>query len=345
MDLELGVAEEVEGVFMGRPHVVILGAGCSLAAFPNGDRNGRRLPLMNNLIDVLGLQNLVQRAHLVDAPTNFEALYSRLASDPQHSGLVREIESAVTDYFSQMVLPDSPTIYDHLLLGLRGKDCIATFNWDPFLWDAWDRVQRLALSDDVPKLFFLHGNVRVGICYEDKRFGAVSGECPKCGKAFERSHLLFPIENKDYASDAFVQDQWNGLRRYLNDAYILTIFGYGAPKSDAEAVGLMKRAWGKAADRNLEEIEIIDIRSGAELKKTWSAFIHTHHYRTETDFYTSWVANHPRRTCEVMWKQLMECRFVGKNPIPRSAGWPKLDRWLEPLFDVEIDRREAEENR
>jgi hypothetical protein len=345
VDLELGVAEEVEGVFMGRPHVVILGAGCSLAAFPNGDRNGRRLPLMNNLIDVLGLQNLVQRANLVDAPTNFEALYSRLASDPQHSGLVREIESAVTDYFSQMVLPDSPTIYDHLLLGLRGKDCIATFNWDPFLWDAWDRVQRLALSDDVPKLFFLHGNVRVGICYEDKRFGAVSGECPKCAKAFERSHLLFPIENKDYASDAFVQDQWNGLRRYLNDAYILTIFGYGAPKSDAEAVGLMERAWGKAADRNLEEIEIIDIRSGTELKKTWSAFIHTHHYRTETDFYTSWVANHPRRTCEVMWKQLMECRFVGKNPIPRFAGWSKLDRWLEPLFDVEIDSREAEENR
>jgi hypothetical protein len=244
-----------------------------------------------------------------------------------------------------MALPDIPTLYDHLLLGLRGKDCIATFNWDPFLWDARERVQHLGLSDDTPKLLFLHGNVRIGICYEHIIFGLVPGECPKCGKGFTRSRLLFPVENKDYAKDAFIQDQWNALRQHLNDAYILTIFGYGAPKSDAEAVGLMKQAWGKAADRNLEEIEIIDIRPDAELKETWSNFIHTHHYRTVTDFYSSWIADHPRRTCEVMWKQLMECRFVGKNKIPQSAGWSKLNTWLEPLFDVEIESREAEEDR
>jgi hypothetical protein len=345
MDLVLGLDEEVQGVFQRRPQVVILGAGCSLAAFPDGDRNGRRLPLMNNLIEILGLQDLVQRANLVDAPTNFEALYGRLADDPQQIGVVRDIESAVTDYFSQMVLPDSPTIYDHLMLGLRGKDCIATFNWDPFLWDARDRVQRLALSNDTPKLLFLHGNVRIGICYEHKIFGLVPGECPKCEKGFARSRLLFPVENKDYANDAFIEEQWKALRQYLNDAYILTIFGYGAPKSDAEAVGLMKQAWGKAADRNLEEIEIIDIRPGSELKKTWSSFIHTHHYRTVTDFYASWIADHPRRTCEVMWKQLMECRFAGKNAIPRSAGWSKLNTWFEPLFDAEMENREAEEDR
>src|SRR6202020_2405541 len=66
-------------------------------------------------------------------------------------------------------------------------------------------------------------------------------------------------------------------------SFIVTIFGYGAPNSDAEAGGLMKRAWGRVAERNLEEIEIIDIRPGAELRDTWSSFIHTHHYRIVTD--------------------------------------------------------------
>jgi hypothetical protein len=31
-----------------RSHVVILGAGASYAAFPDGDKNGRKLPLMWN---------------------------------------------------------------------------------------------------------------------------------------------------------------------------------------------------------------------------------------------------------------------------------------------------------
>lgn len=38
-----------------RPHVVVLGAGASLAAFPNGDAQGRRLPLMRDLAELIGL--------------------------------------------------------------------------------------------------------------------------------------------------------------------------------------------------------------------------------------------------------------------------------------------------
>ena len=34
--------------------VVLLGAGASLAAFPNGDRDGRRLPLMDHVIELVG---------------------------------------------------------------------------------------------------------------------------------------------------------------------------------------------------------------------------------------------------------------------------------------------------
>ncbi len=141
-----------------------------------------------------------------------------------------------------MALPANPTIYDHLLLSLRPKDCVATFNWDPFLWDAWVRVQRPALTPKAPNVFFRHGNVRIGICYEHKRYGPVSGTCPTCRQVFTPSRLLFPVEHKDYATNKFVKDQWDGLRRHLKDAWMVTIFGYGAPRSDIEAVGLMKEA-------------------------------------------------------------------------------------------------------
>ena len=35
-------------------HVVIVGAGASVAAFPKGDANRKILPTMDNLIEVLG---------------------------------------------------------------------------------------------------------------------------------------------------------------------------------------------------------------------------------------------------------------------------------------------------
>jgi len=41
-----------------RPHIIILGAGASLQAFPDGDASGRRLPLMDNIIEILGLESI-----------------------------------------------------------------------------------------------------------------------------------------------------------------------------------------------------------------------------------------------------------------------------------------------
>jgi hypothetical protein len=57
----------------GRPHVVILGAGASLAAFPNGDKHGRKLPLMWNIVDVVGLSPLLDNAGAPTAPNRASA--------------------------------------------------------------------------------------------------------------------------------------------------------------------------------------------------------------------------------------------------------------------------------
>lgn len=56
---------------------------------------------------------------------------------------------------------------------------------------------------------------------------------------------------------------------------MVTIFGYSAPKSDIEAVGMLKSAWGDPTERALEEIEIIDLRPEDELYSSWEEFIHT----------------------------------------------------------------------
>ena len=47
--------EKYEYYMKNRPHVVILGAGASCAAIPNGDKNGKWISAMSGFINKLGL--------------------------------------------------------------------------------------------------------------------------------------------------------------------------------------------------------------------------------------------------------------------------------------------------
>lgn len=326
-------ADEIADTRMKRPHVVILGAGASLAAFPNGDRSGRQLPLMNNFVSVLGLLPLLQAHGLADrAHENFEMLYSDLHQDPDRAASVAAIEAQVHAYFSGMRLPETVTLYDRLVLSLRLKDVIATFNWDPFLFEACRRHHR---HTPIPRIIFLDGSVAVGYCATDRRKGPNGSSCPVCGQPFEASRLLFPIGQKDYATDPFIAAEWTGLRGALASAFAITIFGYGAPASDVEAVALMKEAWGATEKRELEQTEIIDIRSEDDLTQTWNPFIHTHHYDVYAAFSDSLISRHPRRTCEALWAQNLEARFVETNPLPHTDDLARLQAWVDPLLAAE----------
>lgn len=325
--------EEIADVSAKRPHVVVLGAGASFAATPNGDRSGKRLPLMFNLIDVVGLRDIL-RQHKLDhlVAENFEDVYSRLYADPSKAAAVAEIEAVVDTYFKSLALPAEPTVYDHLVLSMRPKDVIATFNWDPFLFEACRRNRHVA---PMPRVIFLHGNVAVGYCEAHRRKGPRHSGCPICGKPFTATRVLYPIGQKDYSSDLFIKAEWEGLRGALTQAFAITVFGYGAPKSDAEAVNLMKNAWGDIEDRELEQTEIIDIKSPDDLADTWEPFIHTHHYDVRSSFAQSWIRHHPRRTCEALWAQNLDVKFVENNPLPVGASFPELHQWLLPLLAAE----------
>ena len=219
-----------------------------------------------------------------------------------------------------------------MLLSLRSKDIVATFNWDSLLVQAYIRNQHIA---KLPRLVYLHGNVAIGFCKKDTTLGVNGCKCSKCGKPFVPTKLLFPVENKNYEKDFFIKGSWDEIQTGFKNAFMITIFGYSAPKNDLAAVSLLQNAWGKSHDRALEQFEIIDIKDEDVGIKSWKNFMHSHHYDYHQDFYSSWIANHPRRTGEAYWAQYMDAKFIDNNPVPKNYSFDELKKWIEPLLTVE----------
>ncbi len=332
LNITKSVAEEVADISMPRPHVVLVGAGASRAALPGGDRNGKRLPVMADFVEIKSIADVLSSRGISYAGRNFEELYGELTSDPSQEETRQALEAAVFEYFAALALPDTPTLFDYLILSLRPKDVIATFNWDPFLIQSARRVGRVG---GVPTLLFLHGNVLSGYCEMDEVFGVRGATCSRCGHSFTAGALLYPIREKNYASSPALRSSWAAVRSALENAFMVTIFGYGAPRSDAGAVDLLDEAWGGWQKREMEQFEIIDIRPETELVETWNRFIHTHHYEVHDDFHDSWLARHPRRSGEAYWSQYYDARFIESNPAPRTADLDMLRKWFAPLVEAE----------
>ena len=331
--------EQINDVSIKKPHLVILGAGASLQAFPNGDKNGKKLPLMNNLVEVCELDSLLDSYQIEWRGKNFEIIYSELKKESNLSKLSTEIESKIYSYFSSLELPDEPTLYDHLVLSLRKKDKVATFNWDPFLFKALKRNYNRA-SGQVPNAYFLHGNVAIGFCAECNSCGQTWAFCSKCNEPYLPTPLLYPIESKNYVDDEFISKTWTSLKAALQHSFMLTIFGYGAPDSDKAAIKLFQEGWGNPDIRALEEVEIIDIRDEKALVKTWkNVFIHSHHYSVKSNFYNSQIAQCPRRSVETLWARIMDCKFHEENPMAKSLDtFEKLEKFIAPLIEKEISQ-------
>jgi hypothetical protein len=332
---DYSVQDQINDTQIGRPHLVILGAGASRAAFPNGDKNGKKLPLMNDFVDIVGLGDILFRKGIEWKDKNFEVLYATLSSDESFKDECKSIEDLIYDYFSSLHLPDEPTIYDYLLLGLRKKDVIATFNWDPFLQLAVERNRKILMKYGVPNIIYLHGNVAIGYCPEAESVGPNGNVSRKSGKKFIPTQLLYPIAKKDYTSDPFIKEMWKEIKFTLQHAFMVTIFGYGAPDSDVEAMKLFRDAWGDINTREFEEIEVIDILDDDVLRKRWDIFIHSHHYLTSKDFFQSQISRHPRRSLEALWARLMEVKWCIPNPFPKCESLDELHKFLEPLLNVE----------
>jgi hypothetical protein len=317
------------------PHVVILGAGASRAAFPEGDANRKRLPLLVDLPDCLDLRAVISSAGF-SAKNNFESIYDELATSGRCPSLKAEIESRVRSYFELLVLPDTPTLYDYLLLSLRENDLIATFNWDPFLPRAFKRNRG---ASKLPQLAFLHGNVEVAVCIKDRVKGFRGDTCSKCGQLFDATTLLYPVQNKDYNSDPFIANEWCVLNAFLKEAYMVTIFGYSAPTTDEAAVELMSRTWADNPTFELAQVSIVDIKPEIKLKAAWKPFFCRDHFGIHKKLSTTWILRHPRRSGEALAMATLQNAPWPDNPFPQFKALPELHAWIAPLVAEENEGR------
>ncbi|HET6977108.1 MAG TPA: hypothetical protein VFI24_12345 [Pyrinomonadaceae bacterium] len=318
------------------PHIVILGAGASLAACPNGDARGNTLPVMTNLLEATGMSSLVNnRDSKVD---NFESFYSDLVTTGQNKDLISQLEERLRTYFSDLQIPDEPTVYDYLLLCLREKDVIATFNWDPLLAQAHERnlsIKRL------PTILYLHGTVGIGVCRKHHMKGFPWQDCVRCGKQLTPPGLMFPVKEKDYTKDEFIANQWDLLQQYLERAYWITIFGYSAPVTDTDARSLMLKVWQSNIVKDFAQLEVIDIKPKIELKRVWRDFIVRENFGSYSSAFQTHMFTHPRRTCDAYAGATMQQRPWKDNPIPRFQTLDQMHKWISPLLEEE-DKYELE---
>ena len=198
-------------------------------------------------------------------------------------------------------------------------------------------------TKNLPQLAFLHGNVAVGYCSKDNIMGNVGMPC-KCGVPLAPTKLLYPIKKKDYSGDIAISKAWKTLSNALEVAYMVTSFGYSAPKSDAEAVAILKKAWGDTENRNLEEIEIVDLREESDVIESWNEFIHTHHYSYHTSFFKSTIVKCPRRSCEATFDRLMNCLWLdGEKGFKQEMDFSDIDHLTCKLIEEEKAKKNTME--
>jgi hypothetical protein len=281
----------------------------------------------------LGLESILKNVNLTTKSNNLEDIYSELYEKDEYVQKRNELEQAIRNYFELLELPDSPTIYDLLVLSLRKKDCIASFNWDDLLIKSRQRVQKI--TDDLPNLLFLHGNVNMGGCHKCGQYGSLGNKCTECGKPFVPTPLLFPVRQKNYSSDPIIKTQWFQFEEMIKRAGMLTIFGYSVPDTDVDAIRRMKEAF-STESKFLHKIEVIDIDDQSKIKEKWSYFgEQAHwHFNVVKSFFDTYLAEFPRRSIEGYCKQNFD-GWWGKSAVQFKIGFDDLQKIVSPLIENE----------
>lgn len=313
----------VKGKSLVDPHVVIIGAGASIAACKH-DKNGRSVPLLKNIHTVLGLTDELSKYHFsASEMQDFELLFSKIYGKKKYKNLQTYLEAEVRRYFQQLVIPDEPTYYDYLVLSLTSKDAIISFNWDPFLLQAYRRNLPIG---NLPRLIFPHGNVGVGLCFHCKTKGYANCLCPNCLMPLEDMPLLFPVGQKNYYDGSIIENEWAEARNALANANGITVFGYGAPATDAEAVRLMRQAYQESNVQAIAPFTIINLpQNEREQREKWANFFDFSMLSYCSSFEETELWRHPRVSLETVFDAILQ-----QHPRPEGGAFSKFST-LEEL--------------
>ncbi len=288
------------------PHVVILGAGASIAACPI-DKNGQKVPALSNIHKTLGLTDMLSKYNFsLEEMADFEKLFSKINGKEDFVELQSILEVKVQQYFKKLQLPDNVTIYDYLILSLTSKDLIISFNWDPFLLQAY--LRNISVGN-LPQVVFPHGNVGVGVCYNCKKKGYVNYVCPTCGKPFSNMKLLFPVKHKNYNEEQVIKNEWTVAKNYLRQAAGVTIFGYGAPESDYEAYNLLKNSYLQSEMTYIAPFTIINLNSEKDTQlQKWSEIYDKKMIEFSENFQETMLWTSPRVSLETLFDAILQQR-------------------------------------
>ena len=165
--------------------------------------------------------------------------------------------------------------------------------------------------------------------------GFINCSCSKCRNRFERVDLLYPVKNKNYTQDEFINGEWELLKGYLEFAYLITIFGYSAPKTDIAARELMLNMWRENKTRDFGEIEIIDIAPEMDVQENWSDFFIKQHYFITNNFEKSYLSFYPRRSCEAFASSSLFNSPWGDIEKFKGNSLLEYQKWIAKLIDSE----------
>ena len=317
------------------PHVVIVGAGASIAACKI-DKNGKQVPLLKNIHNILGLTDeLAKYDFSNEQMEDFEKLFSSIYGKNEYKNLQAKLEYEVCDYFSKLVITDGPTLYDYLILSLTEKDAIISFNWDPFLLQAY---RRNICVGNLPELIFPHGNSGVGVCNDCKVKEYANCLCPNCFKELEQMPLLYPTRKKNYNSVPIIQNEWNKAREVLSKAAGITVYGYGAPTTDIEAVKLMKNANRISQMKDIAPFTIINLaKNEKEQREKWAEFYNVRMIFYCNNFEDTMLWNNPRVSLEALFDAILhqQPRSI-KKPFKKFKTLRELQDFAQTITEFDM---------
>lgn len=186
---------------MGFKHLVILGAGSTIATIPKGDKNGEFSYTLDNLLNDKCFASFVEKVQALDYQTDdVEALCNQLYKEGKP--LYDEFESLVRKKYASLELPEEFTILDRLVLSLTPNDAIVSFNWDDLVIQAYQRMSEYVPEEMLPILAFPHGNAQA--VYNNKHY---TSKRIVTGANWIDSPLNMPVDEIDYKSDVFINSQ------------------------------------------------------------------------------------------------------------------------------------------
>lgn len=276
---------------MGFKHLVILGAGSTIAAIPNGDKNGIYAYTLNNFLEDPYYADFLASLDSKYQYLNIEEMCTKMYSEDRQ--LYEAFEVLIRKKYASLELPNEFNLLERLIMSLTADDAIVSFNWDDLIIQAYNRANQYIPEALLPKIAFPHGNAQA--CYNKHRYGSCRN---RNNAGMIPSPLNMPIDELNYQKDLFIKSQWRILDFYMRYSQMITFFGYRGPVSDIQDLKRMEDSL--RPNQICGKIEIIDrTREDAmQVAENLNSFIKLTENKADYcgSFYESRIAQYPRET-------------------------------------------------